>query len=71
METLFGKRSILMNIKIKLVTNKKNFFHAIFRFIFWYYFQVIFFIKYWEKNESNMVKVGKQDTFEKYYQLNT
>ena len=49
----------------------KAFFHAIFRFIFLNRFQAIFFITYWEKKESYRVKVGKLDTFEKYYQLKT
>ena len=47
----------------------KNFFHALFRFIFLNHFQAKNFIKYWEKKRIHMVKVGKQDTFKKYYQL--
>ena len=47
METFFGKRSLLINIKIKAVMNK-NIFYAIFRFISLNHFQVNFFIKYWE-----------------------
>ena len=69
METFFGKRSLLINIKIKVATNK-NIFSAIFRFIISNHFQAKFFINIEKKKESYMVTVGKQDTFEKYFQLN-
>ena len=54
----------------------KNIFHAIFRFISLNHFQANFFFffffyyKILREKESYMVKVGKQDTFKKYYQLN-
>ena len=41
METFFGKRSLLINIKIKAVMNK-NIFYAIFRFISLNHFQTKF-----------------------------
>ena len=43
METFFGKRSLLINIKIKAVMNK-NIFYAIFRFISLNHFQAKFFL---------------------------
>ena len=48
----------------------KNVFYAIFRFISLNHFQAKFFYKILREKESYMVKVGKQDTFKKYYQLN-
>ena len=52
----------------------KNIFCAIFRFISLNHFQAKFFYKILREKESYyaiyMVKVGKQDTFKKYYQLN-
>ena len=64
METFFGKRSLLINIKIKAVMNK-NIFYAIFRFISLNNSQAIFFYKILREKESYMVKVGKQDAFKK------
>ena len=58
-----------MNIKNKAVMNK-NIFCALFRFISLNHFQAKFFYKILREKESYMVKVGKQDTFKKYYQLN-
>ena len=66
METFFGKRSLLINIKIKAVMNK-NIFYAIFRFISLNHIQAKFFYKILREKESYMVKVGKQDTFKIHF----
>ena len=67
METFFGERSLLINIKIKAVMNKN-----IFTRYFDLFPEIIFkqnFYKILREKESYMVKVGKQDTFKKYYRL--
>ena len=69
METFFGKRSLLININIKAVMNKNIFLRDI-SIYFLKSFSSKIFYKILREKESYMVKVGKQDTLKKYYQLN-